>query len=86
MRKFNYNGIEFDDVVGECFGGNVMWSQICGDCQRKHSDKIEGLGISDLGSGICGVKGCDNEDDSVLYIDFPNKISLKEDDDDNKHK
>ena len=72
----NYNGIEFDDVVinpSEYIdsGDRVIevWSQICGGCQDKYSDKLVGL-LDDHGSGICGIKGCGNDDDSVLYIDF----------------
>jgi len=33
--------------------------------------------LDDYGSGICGVKGCGNEDDSVVYIDFPVKVNNK---------
>ena len=78
MKTYNYNGIEFDDVVqnpqdwvnnDDC---GEMWSQICGKCQDKYSDKVVGF-LDDYGGGICGVKGCVNDDDSVLYIDFPDK-------------
>jgi len=33
--------------------------------------------LDDYGSGICGVEGCENEDDSVVYIDFPVKVNNK---------
>jgi hypothetical protein len=82
MKAYNHNGIEFDDVVQnpqdwvDNDGCGEMWSQICGECQDKHSDKVVGL-LDDYGSGICGVEGCENEDDSVVYIDFPVKVNNK---------
>ena len=82
MKTYNHNGIEFDDVVQnpqdwvDNDGCGEMWSQICGECQDKYSDKVVGL-LDDYGSGICGVKGCGNEDDSVVYIDFPVKVNNK---------
>jgi hypothetical protein len=60
-----YSGIKFDDVTTDENGHK--WSQICEACvERSHvSSKI----ISNPGSGICGVEGCNNEAD--FYIDFP---------------
>ena len=74
MNTYNHNGIVFDDVIvntDEDYSGE-MWSQMCGKCQHQHSDKVVGL-LDDNGSGICGVKDCWNEDESVVYIDFPVK-------------
>jgi hypothetical protein len=59
-----YNGIVFEDFVVGDYG---LWSQICDSCISEH--QIDGAFLDDVGSGLCGVKGCDNESDN--YIDFP---------------
>lgn len=56
--------VEFDDVVTDQDGGE--WSQICKECVDAMD--IEKSLLDDVGSGICGVKGCSNESD--YYIDF----------------
>jgi len=61
--------IQFDDVVTDSDG--LQWSQICGDCIKEHEpEDINLANIAKEGSGICGVKGCSNDNDSVVYIDF----------------
>jgi len=60
-----FNGVEFDDSNKDEHG---IWSQICGDCLKKHS--IDKYHLDDHGSGICGVKGCQNDNESVVYIDI----------------
>jgi hypothetical protein len=63
-RELDFNGIKFDDFVVDADGG--VWSQVCNGCVDNH--KIDEKHLSDEGSGICGVNGCDNESDK--YIDW----------------
>ena len=75
-----YNGIVFDDFVlwneWDGYDDQFGWSQICDNCISTHQIGVVTLPnkkkmdiLDDAGSGICGVKGCDNESDN--YIDFP---------------
>ena len=63
---YEYQGISFDDVVKDDDGH--LWSQICSECAKKVKPGKHSL--DDVGSGICGVEGCENEAD--YYIDFEN--------------
>lgn len=54
--------IILDDVVKD---DNGQWTQLCTDHAKEMGE--EGY-LDDVGSGICGVKGCQKE--SVFYLDL----------------
>ncbi len=58
---------DFDDIIINL--ENEKWSQICSDCIKKLN--ISDRYLSNIGDGICGVKGCHNDNDSIVYVDFP---------------
>jgi len=62
----DYKGIIFDDYVKDEHG---VWSQICPACLKKYGEKLASVGVDNFGDGICGVKGC-NSDEQTVYIDF----------------
>lgn len=76
--EYQWKGIIFDDVelgidtakrlhsVSDATDEYNDWSQVCLHCVNKHNIPIELL--DSAGSGICGIKGCENESD--FYIDF----------------
>lgn len=64
------NVIEFDDYTDD---EDNVWSQICNDCKQQLD--FDYAKLSDGGSGICGVKGCNNEAD--YYIDFKENQILR---------
>lgn len=66
MNMLEYKGVVFDDFVESDYG---VWSQICDSCVNKHGISQSVLSTYS-GSGICDVKGCENEAD--YYIEFPN--------------
>lgn len=58
---------DFDDIVTDEDG--EQWSQLCVGHAEQVDEENAGLGlVSPMGSGICGVEGCDVE--SEHYIDF----------------
>lgn len=59
--------LAFDDYTN---GEEGVWTQICKDCVEKYN--IDKKYLDECGSGICGVKGCNNEAD--FYLDFPETI------------
>lgn len=54
----------FDDVTTDEDGH--QWSQVCTKCEGEH--KLPSHLLAEEGSGICGVKGCENE--AEYYLDF----------------
>lgn len=66
------NNIEFDDVV--ITDDNKKWSQICESCREKYNlANNDDYSIDyNVGYGICGIVGCNNESDH--YIDFIGQI------------
>ena len=66
----SYNDVLFDDYVEDYKGGRAtgVWTQICQHCVLTRSIPLSALERW-KGSGICGVKGCNNESDH--YLDFP---------------
>ena len=70
-KRLVWNGIKFDDFEEEPY---YYWSQICEDCAKKHN--IDKKYLDTTGSGICGVEGCNHDEDNnysgrVLYVDIP---------------
>ena len=63
MKFYN---VEFDDYTKDDDGH--YWSQICPSCAKTHN--IPECSLDDFGSGICGVDGCENCGDDIVYIDF----------------
>lgn len=59
--------IVFDDYVDNTMEYNSYWVGMCKHCYNKHKD-ILGNRVDDYGSGVCSVKGCENEAD--YYVDF----------------
>lgn len=59
-----YKNITFDDYVD---GEKNVWTQICQPCTEKHGFNQDMLD-KHVGSGICGIKGCEDEADH--YLDF----------------
>lgn len=74
MKDKNSDAI-FDDYV-VCYDGGDCWTQVCNSCKEKFNFP-ENLLDKDIGSGICGVKGCSNEADH--YYDFDKDKNIKED-------
>ena len=75
MMKNNltFKGIIFDDWTDN---GEGYWTQICPQCKEKYHSLL-GNRIDECGSGICGIKGCNNE--AECYVDFYKKeIELTE--------
>ena len=69
----SYKDLKFDDYTND--NASSVWTQVCKDCLEKNKDVFEERFLDDEGSGICGVLGCDNGDDSVRYYSFePGKI------------
>lgn len=70
MSKLTKYGYTFDDVTTNKDGSK--WSQLCPDHAKQFQTLIiENNGkdyIDSVGSGICGVEGCEVE--SEHYIDF----------------
>ena len=60
----------FDDINTDDEG--FQWSQVCPSCIK--TLKINKSILNDCGGGICGVKGCDN--DNTVYINFEFKKDL----------
>jgi hypothetical protein len=58
-----YKNVIFDDYTKNEDG--IYWARLCKECSQKNIFKNE---LDNTGSGICGVKGCNNE--SEYYIDF----------------
>lgn len=61
----NLNKLEtiFDDIVLDEFG---VWTQLCKKHIPTHSKY--GIYLDDIGSGICGVIGCEEESDNYLQL------------------
>jgi hypothetical protein len=73
-KELDFNGITFDDFVVDKEGG--VWSQVCDKCANKYEIDAEKY-LDTIGSGICGVKGCNNDGDS--YIDWTvNDVTIEE--------
>ena len=67
--RYEFNSVIFDDVVLKPHEDSNDWSQICQECLDENNfDKMACYIDYDMGSGICGVEGCQNE--SNHYIDF----------------
>lgn len=66
--KEGYNVLKYKDIIFDDFtdGEYNLWSQVCESCRHKHNFPDEML--DEVGGGICGVEGCNNEAD--YYIDF----------------
>jgi hypothetical protein len=83
MRRdmtFTYNDkkIIFDDYVDNTVEYNSYWVGMCKHCYDKHKG-ILGNRVDDCGSGLCSVKGCNNEAD--YYVDFDmNEVEFVADD------
>jgi len=82
QKDLHYAGMVFDDFIHPSFDNSidVPWSQICIECEaqlnslyQKDSKIIHY--IENHGSGICGVKGCDNSQTS--YINFLDGFKLE---------
>ena len=64
-KKLKDSTLVFDDVITDIVG---EWTQLCDEhADHLKKEDCDGL-ITDGGSGICGVKGCDKE--SNYYFDF----------------
>lgn len=69
-QRLKWNGMIFDDFQYENLDGyEYYWTQICSSCIKKHNLEKHNY-LDDSGSGICGVVGCNNDDDTV-YLDIP---------------
>jgi len=70
IKKYQYNGVMFDDFLENYEDGRVIgiWTQVCQQCVNARNIPTAVLDIG-IGSGICGVEGCENESDH--HLDFP---------------
>ena len=61
--------ITFDDFTENEKGlENSHWTQVCEDCRNKYNFPFSDL--DDVGYGICGVLGCQNEADFYLELNL----------------
>ena len=67
LFKADEKKIVFDDYTDSTEEYGTFWVGMCEECYKKHKD-ILGNRVDDFGSGVCSVKGCQNEADH--YVDF----------------